>query len=110
MQTDINSLSQFNLFIEENKTAAVYLSTPDCNVCKVLKSKVIEMIEENFPLIKFGYVNIEAARDVAAQNQVFSVPTILFFFEGKEFLRKARYVDIEELRSALSRIYDLMDK
>ena len=108
MQTDINSLNEFNLFVSENNAAAVYLSTPDCNVCKVLKPKVIEMIEQSFPEIKFGYVNINAAREVSAQNQIFSVPTILFYFEGKEYFRKARFVDIGELRSDLSRIYDIM--
>lgn len=108
MQTDINSLEQFNSFISSNKGAVVYFSTPDCNVCKVLKPKLIELIQNKFPQIKFGYTNITNSKELAAQSNVFSVPTILFFFEGKEFIRKARFVNFDDLKAEIARYYSLM--
>lgn len=108
MQTDIISSEDFNNFIRTNKITVVYFSTPDCGVCKVLKPKLIEFLSEKFPLVKFGYVNIELSKETAAQNSVFTVPTILFFIEGKEYIRKARFVNFDELENELDRIYDLM--
>lgn len=105
MQTDIVTLDQFNEFITNNKAATIYLSTPDCNVCKILKPKLIELLDKEFPEIKFGYVNVSDAKDVAAQQNVFSVPTILFCFDGKEYLRKARFINLDELSNELERIY-----
>ena len=106
MQTDIISLEHFNSFTTTN-TAAVYFSTPECNVCKVLKPKLIEMLEQEFPKISFAYANVAESKELAAQQNIFSVPTILFFFEGKEYIRKARFVNLEELSSELERIYSI---
>ena len=108
MQTDLLTSAEFNSFVSSNKAAVVYFSTPQCNVCKVLKPKLIEMLAQNFPLMNFSYVNCEEAKELAAQQNIFSVPTILFFFEGKEFIRKARYVNLDELEDELSRIYSMI--
>ena len=108
MQIDIFTSAEFNSFISSNKAAAIYFSTPDCNVCKVLKPKLIEMLAQDFPLINFSYVNCEEAKELAAQQNIFSVPTILFFFEGKEFIRKARFVNLDELKNELGRIYSMI--
>jgi thioredoxin 1 len=105
MQTDFFTLDDFNSFISSNKAAAIYFSTPDCNVCKVLKPKLIELLNQNFPLMNFAYVDCSEAKELAAQQNIFSVPTILFFFEGEEYIRKARFVNLDELKSELNRIY-----
>jgi thioredoxin 1 len=108
MQTDIFTSLEFNSFISSNKAAAIYFSTPDCNVCKVLKPKLIELLAVEFPLIQFAYVNCEEAKELAAQQNIFSVPTILFLFEEKEFIRKARFMNLDKLENELSRIYSMI--
>lgn len=109
MQTDIYNTEEFNSFTNSNSGSVVYFSTPDCNVCKVLKPKLIELLENNFPKMNFAYVNVADAKELAAQMNVFSVPTILFFFEGKEYIRKARFVNLEDLSAELNRIYSLFE-
>ncbi len=108
MQTDKITLSEFHSFTSSNQAAAVYFSTPDCNVCKVLKPKFIEFLQTDFPRIKFLYVDVSQSKELAAQQNIFAVPTILFFFDGKEFFRKSRIVNFEELRDELERIYKLI--
>jgi thioredoxin-like negative regulator of GroEL len=110
MQTDIFTSAEFNSFISPNKAAVIYFSTPDCNVCKVLKPKLIEFLTEEFPKIVFAYVDCEKAKELAAQNGIFSVPTILFFFEGKEMIRQSRNVNFSELWGDLNRIFSLMEE
>ena len=110
MQTEISSLEQFNIFISSNKGAVIYLSSPDCNVCKVLKPKLIELLETEFPNMSFIYLDVKNSKELAAQLNVFTVPTILLFFEGKEYIRKSRFVDLQELNCELDRLYNLFYK
>ena len=108
MQMNIDNHNDFNNFISENKSIVAYFSTPDCNVCKILKPKLIEFLKDKFPKIKFGYIDISKTKTVAGQNSVFAVPTILFFFDGKEFIRKSRNINFTQLDSELNRIYSLI--
>ncbi len=104
----ISSLDEFNEFVKNNGGAVTYFSTPQCNVCKVLKPKLKELLSEHFPKMKFAYVNTVEAEEMAAQNQVFTVPTILFHLDGREFIRKSRNVNLNILAEELERPYNMM--
>jgi len=108
---NIESPKSFDSFIEiskSNKAICFYLSTPDCNVCKVLKPKVIEMVESDFPEMSFCYVDLNEAKEISGQLSVFSVPTILVYFEGKETIRASRNMHLEELREQIERYYKMI--
>ena len=77
-------------------------------MCKVLKPKVLEMIRKNFPEINFCYVDLNEAKEISGQLSVFSVPTILVYFEGKETIRVSRNVHLEELREQIERYYKMI--
>ena len=104
----ISSLDGFKEFISKNGGAVTYFSTPQCNVCKVLKPKLKDLLFSHFPEMKFAYVNTVEAQEMAAQNQVFTVPTILFHLDGKEFIRKSRNVNLNLLAEELERPYEMM--
>ncbi len=108
MQVDVNDVNGFKNFVEKNKGAVAYFSTPQCNVCKVLKPKLMEFLQDEFPEMKFAYVDVSQARELAGQNSIFAVPTILFFLEGREFIRKSRNVNLTELKEQLGRVYSLV--
>ncbi len=108
---NIESPISFENFLEitkSNKAVCFYLSTPECNVCKVLKPKVIEMIESDFSEINFCYVDLNEAKEISGQLSVFSVPTILVYFEGKETIRTSRNMHLEELREQIDRYYKMI--
>ena len=107
MFTEVKSLEEFNQLKEEAALLA-YFSTEACSVCKVLKPKVEAMVSAEFPEIKLAYVKSEVLPEVAAQNQVFAAPTILVFFDGREYIRKSRNVGVSELQEAIARPYELM--
>ncbi len=107
-KADINTISEFEDFIAKNTGAAIYFSTPTCNVCKVLKPKLIELLDSEFPQMNFAYVNCEIAKELSAQNSIFAVPTVLFYFEGKEFIRTSRNINLEELYHQLNRPYSFI--
>lgn len=104
MQTEDN----LEIIINSNKATAIYFSTEYCNVCKVLKPKVIELLENDFPNIKFVYVDIEKQKEVTGQYSIFAVPTLVFFFNGKESFRKTRNFSLSELYQSIIRPYSLM--
>ncbi|MCG8578415.1 MAG: thioredoxin family protein [Bacteroidales bacterium] len=85
-----------------------YFSHSNCSVCKVLKPKVQLLLSEKFPKMNFEYVDIEKQPAIAAENQVFTVPTLLIYFEGKEYYRFARNVSIGQLKDAIERPYQLL--
>lgn len=102
------SIDEFLNFYKTNIAICFYLSTPECNVCKVLKPKVIEMIESDFPEMKYCYVDLNESKEISGQLSVFSVPTILIYFEGKETIRASRNVHLEELREQIERYYKMI--
>lgn len=108
MFTEIQSLKEFNTLKQEEPALLGYFSTEACNVCKVLKPKVAELIVEEFPQVKLAYVKSDVLPDVAGQHQVFAAPTILVFFDGRETIRKSRNIGIDELRKEISRPYSMI--
>jgi thioredoxin-like negative regulator of GroEL len=111
MNININTVQSFDELqnILKNKSAVlVYFSHDRCNVCKVLKPKVAELLEGNFSKMEMLYVNTEKLPEVAGQYRVFTVPTVLVFFEGKESLRYSRNFSISELAIAIERPYNML--
>lgn len=104
----ITLMDEMDSAIQNEPACLFYLSTSTCNVCKVLKPKVLELIRERFPSIKVYYIDMEQAPVISGQYRIFTIPTLLLFFEGKEFLRKSRNIGIEELASEIERPYKLL--
>ena len=68
----------------------------------------MDLLENKFPQVKFAYANVTESKELAAQQSIFTVPTILFFFEGKEYIRKSRFVNLEDLAREIKRIYSII--
>jgi len=107
MYTEITSFEEFEKLKKEAALLA-YFSTEACNVCKVLKPKVVHLLETHFPEMKMAYIKSDVLPDVAGQNQIFAAPTILVFFDGREYIRKSRNIGIGELQEAIARLYQMM--
>ncbi|KAF0151358.1 MAG: Thiol-disulfide isomerase/thioredoxin-like protein [Ignavibacteria bacterium] len=97
MLLDLTTHEEFLGFIQKNKIASVYFSTPDCSVCKALKPKIINMLSDDFLKIPIAYINCDENKITAAQNFVFTVPTLVVFVGGKEVLRKSRNISLTQI-------------
>lgn len=92
-----------------DKTAVLlYFYNDNCAPCKVLRPKVHEMAVTDFPEIDFHLINAEQFPALSAQFGVFSSPTILIFFEGKEYIRESKNISISELHDKINRIYKMI--
>ena len=104
----VKTLSDFQSLVQKHKAVCFYLSTPECTVCKVLKPKVIDILENNFPEVFFCYIDLNNAKEISGQLSVFSVPTILVYFEGKETIRTSRNIHLAELQENIERYYNII--
>ncbi|PIE86295.1 MAG: thiol reductase thioredoxin [Bacteroidia bacterium] len=98
----------FKHSITENKAVLIYFSNEKCNICKVLKPKIIALFEEKFPEIKTYFVDIDSDSELAGQLRIFAIPTVLIFFEGSEAVRASRNVSLSELENKVERYYTML--
>ncbi len=103
----MQSIKEFEALVQKEAATLAYFSHDQCNVCKVLKPKVEELLAKQFPKITPIYCNTQQTPDIAAAHSVFAVPTIIVWFEGKETYRFSRNIGLQELEGALARPYSL---
>jgi len=90
------------ILLTEYPLTLLYFTTPTCSVCKVMKPKVEALVSE-VPPWHFEYINTEESREIAGQNLVFAVPTLLLMAEGREVARHSRHFAMHDLESILAR-------
>ncbi len=110
MNQAINSTNKLNEIISNEIGVLLYFSTPTCNVCHALKPKIDQAFEKEFPLIKRYFIDSVETPEIPANLQIFSVPTIVVFLDGKEFARESRNVSVSELIQKIKRPYEIMTK
>ena len=86
----------------------LYFSGESCNVCHALRPKFKETFDKEFPQIKQIYLDAHENLEISAHFQVFSVPTMIVFLDGREFVREGRSVSLHQVTEKLQRPYTLM--
>lgn len=104
----LTTLSEFATLVSGNDAVMAYFSTETCSVCHVLKPKVLEMVKVSFPFMKMVFVESDKSPELAAAYQIFTAPTVVVFFAGRETIRKSRAFGINELKEEISRPYFLL--
>lgn len=100
--TNIEDIEQF---IQSNQLAFIYVSRENCSVCYGLLPQVKEMFTK-YPKVKTALVDADKVPAFTGQYTVFSVPALLLFVNGKEFLREAQIVPMQPFEEKVSRIYE----
>jgi len=94
--------------IKTELAIALYFSAPTCNVCHALKPKLLTAFEANFSQLQVKSIDISETPEIASHFGVFSIPTLLIFLDGKEFLRKSRHMSVDQVVKEIKRPYDMM--
>ena len=102
------SLSDVRSKVDSQPAILVYFKNDNCAPCLVLRPKVKELLNETFPSIEMIVVDTVEQPEFAGEFHVFANPTLLVFFDGKEYIRKSKYVAIPELKGEISRLYDMI--
>ena len=104
----VRTLEEFQQQVREEPALLYYISHESCNVCKVLKPKIIALLSEHFPKMNMYYIDAKQTPEISAQLSVFAVPTIIVYFDRKEFFRFSRNISLAELEEKLQKTYNLM--
>jgi thioredoxin 1 len=108
MESEITNLTQIQNTTSTIKACLLYFYSDNCAPCISLRPKVREMIENDFPKMQLFFANSENYPEISAAYGVYANPTILVFFDGKEYLRKSKYVSVSELNQDIERLYNMV--
>jgi len=94
--------------VNQSPGIVLYFKNDMCSPCIAIRSKVEELIKEKFQ--KMEFVIVDTVTDPLLSNEfsVFANPTILTFFEGKEYIRKSKYISIDGLSDEIDRLYKMI--
>lgn len=96
--TDIQTIQQH---IEQHSLSLLYVKSPNCGVCTVFHKHIDEMLA-TLPKVKGLETDISQVPEIAAHYHILTAPAVLFFADGKEIFRGARFINLPELTEALS--------
>ncbi|OJG68314.1 hypothetical protein RV09_GL001561 [Enterococcus moraviensis] len=60
---------------------------------------------KNYPTIELREVEADKVKEISAEYLIFSAPTLLFFVDGKEYIREGKFVQFKKLANTIDRIY-----
>jgi hypothetical protein len=66
----------------------------------------VEEVLKEFPNIQKGIVNAGKVEEIAGFLMAFTVPVLVLYVNGKEYLREARIVHVEKFRENVTKIYE----
>jgi len=102
------TLEELQNIIRTEVGVLLYFSGENCNVCHALRPKFKDLFDNEFSQIKQIYLDAHENPQISANFQVFSVPTMIVFLDGKEFVREGRAVSLHKMTEQLKRPYDMM--
>ncbi len=108
MISQIQTIEQINSVINTGEPVLIYFSGENCSVCKVLKPKIEQEVIKNFPKFKLYEVKTDIYKELTSQFTVFSIPTVLIFFDRKEFKRYGRNISLNIFNDEINRLYEMV--
>ena len=108
LPNELGSKEQIEKLIAELPAVLIYFYSDNCAPCMSLRPKVVELICDSFPQIRIGFVNGEIDPSITASFNVFSFPTLILYFEGREHYRGSKYLAIPQLAKTISKPYILL--
>ena len=108
MDNELKMLSQIEEAIANDGGLIVYFYSDNCAPCISLRPKVKELLADEYPKMNLYFINSEKYPEISASFGIFSNPTLLVYFDRKEYLRKSKYISIPELSHGIERLYNMM--
>lgn len=98
----IRSYESLRQIIDSNEMVLVYFGSDGCGICQSMMPKVEKMVE-GFPNIKAFRVDADKNLKISAAFNVFTIPVILLFIQGRETIREVRIISLDNLEQKIAR-------
>lgn len=103
----VNTIDSIDNKIKNNPMAILYFTGLDCGACEAIKFKVDNIVKD-YDKIFAMELSGEEHLDIAAHFNVFSLPLLILYTEGKEVLRYGRSIDLLDFEKTIDRYYSLL--
>lgn len=103
----IKTIEEIDNAIKDNEMTLLYFGMDSCGVCVDLLPKVEKMLEK-YKNIKSYHIDARNDIKVAAEFDVFTVPVIVLYINGKETVRLARHISVIDLEEKVDRYYNML--
>src|SRR5699024_5014194 len=90
----VSSIYEIDAFFQEHQFSFLFISRENCSVCHGLLPQVQELMEK-YPEIKLAHIDADEVEEVAGRFSIFTVPVLLLFVEGKEYVGDVRIVHVQ---------------
>ncbi|MGF9966347.1 thioredoxin family protein [Bacillus rhizoplanae] len=97
------NVEELAAYIEQQPLCLLFIKTEDCGVCDVMLEKIMQLLE-TYPNVEKIVVSLEDMREISGQYLVFTAPTVLLFYDGKEIVRESRFISLENINRILQMI------
>ena len=102
MVEELSNHGEFDKFIEKGICVIDFWASW-CMPC-IMMAPVFDEVSEKFAKHKFGKLNIDDNKEIAAKFKIMSIPCIVFFKNGKEVGRSIGNVSAEVLEERIRAI------
>lgn len=72
-----------------------------CGPCKMMAPIIDELATEYQGKVKVGKLNVDVAKEIAAEFRIMSIPTLIYFKDGKPAQTMVGVVDKQKLDNIL---------
>ncbi len=93
--------------IEKEDMVLLYFGNHTCSVCVDLEPKIKELLKK-YPKLVYQYIGIEDNIKLTREYSIFTIPGILVYAGGKEVVREARYISVQDIDSKIGRYYGML--
>ena len=93
--------SDFDLRIQENHVILVDFWADWCMPCRMMAPVLEGLATKHVGKIAFGKLNVDENQSTAQRFEVYAIPTLILFVDGKPVDRMVGYADEEQLEEHL---------
>ncbi len=108
MNNKFSTVEEIKGLIENETAVIIYFYSDNCAPCVSLRPKVQQLVNESFPKIQLVLINAEIHPALPAAFSVFANPTLILFFDGREYRRESKYISIPQLSESIERPYKML--
>ena len=75
-------------YLRREQIVVVQFGSETCGPCRAIQKK-IELWNMDHPRVQYLYISADSMPEICAQMDVFTVPTVLVYVQGKMTIRKS---------------------